>query len=65
MGWPYVTRVDSGGVHRTGPWVPWRSTPVRAGVTAGWIVGMWWVTGSVLLAAFATGVGCWAWKATR
>lgn len=63
-GWPYVTRVDGHGVHRTGPWAPWRSTPIRAGVAIGWVTAAWVFTGSALLAGFAAALACWAWRAT-
>lgn len=64
-GWPYTTRVDSRGVHRTGPWQPWRSTPVRAGVGLAWTAGAWWATGSLTMAVLAAGLAWWACRATR
>lgn len=64
-GWPYVTWVDGNGVHRTGPWLPWRCTLVRAAATVTWVVTTWMLSGSALLAGLAASLACWAWRATR
>lgn len=63
-GWPWVSREVRPGVWQTGPWKPWRSAPVRAGVAFAWTGGVWWFTGSLVLAALAAGLAFWVWKAT-
>lgn len=65
MGWPYTTRVDGDGVHRTGPWLPWRCGPVRAGAAACPVAAAWLASGSALLAGFAAGLSCWIRRVTR
>ena len=64
-GWPYVTRVDARGVHRTGPWQPWRTVAVRTIAAAAFVVAAWTLTRSIVLTVLAAGVAVWAWRATR
>lgn len=63
-GWPWVSREVRPGEWRTGPWKPWESAPLRAAVAVAWTGGVWWFTGSLLLAALAAGLAWWVWKAT-
>lgn len=65
MWWPYTTRIDPHGTHHTGPWLPWRCTLVRGVTAVVWVVTVGVASGSTLLAGFAAGMACWAWRVTR